>query len=65
MKGLLAVSFSVTVAEALLTTAVGLIAAIPALVAHNKFSHDINHFVRDIQTFADEFEGIILRQMEN
>ena len=33
--------------------------------AHNKFSHDINHFTRDIQTFSDEFEGIVLRQMEN
>ena len=53
------------VAEALLTTALGLIAAIPALIAHNKFSHDINHFTRDIQTFSDEFEGIVLRQMEN
>ena len=52
------------VAEALLTTAVGLIAAIPAVVAYNKFSNDIDRFTNKMETFAGELEAIISRQIE-
>ena len=52
------------VAEALLTTAVGLIAAIPAVIAYNKFANDIERLTNKMETFAGELEGIISRQME-
>lgn len=52
------------IAEALLTTAVGLIAAIPALIAYNKFSHDIDHMAAKMETFSDEFTAILSRQLE-
>ena len=52
------------VAEALLTTAVGLIAAIPAVVAYNKFANDIERFTNKMETFAGELEAIISRQIE-
>ena len=53
------------VAEALLTTAVGLIAAIPAVVAYNKFANDIERFTNKMETFAGELDAIISRQIEN
>lgn len=52
------------VAEALLTTAVGLIAAIPAVIAYNKFANDIERLTNKMETFAGELEGIISRQVE-
>ncbi len=52
------------VAEALLTTAVGLIAAIPALVAHNKFAHDIDRIAVQMDTFSEELLSIISRQSD-
>lgn len=52
------------VAEALFTTAVGLIAAIPALIAHNKLSNDIDRIVKKMETFSDELGAIISRQIE-
>lgn len=52
------------VAEALFTTAVGLIAAIPALIAHNKISNDIDRIVKKMETFSDELGAIISRQVE-
>ena len=52
------------VAEALLTTAVGLIAAIPAVIAYNKFANDIDRFANKMETFAGELEAIISRQIE-
>lgn len=52
------------VAEALLTTAVGLIAAIPAVIAYNKFSNDIERLTNKMETFAAELEAIISRQVE-
>ena len=52
------------VAEALLTTAVGLIAAIPAVVAYNKFANDIDRYTNKMETFAGELEAIISRQIE-
>lgn len=52
------------VAEALLTTAIGLIAAIPALIAYNKFSSDIDHITNRMETFMGELSAIISRQIE-
>lgn len=52
------------VAEALLTTAVGLIAAIPAVVAYNKFANDIDRYANKMETFAGELEAIISRQID-
>lgn len=52
------------VAEALLTTAVGLIAAIPALVAYNKFSNDIDKMTHRMEAFSGELSAIISRQIE-
>ncbi len=52
------------VAEALFTTAVGLIAAIPALIAHNKISNDIDRIVKKMETFSDELGAIVSRQVE-
>lgn len=52
------------VAEALFTTAVGLIAAIPALIAYNKLSSDIDHITKKMETFSDELGAIISRQIE-
>ena len=53
------------VAEALLTTAVGLITAIPALIAYNKFANDINRFTNQMETFSEELSTIISRQLDN
>ncbi len=50
------------VAEALFTTAVGLIAAIPAVVAYNKLSHDIDRVVGRMETFSDELTTILSSQ---
>ncbi len=52
------------VAEALLTTAIGLIAAIPALIAYNKFSNDIDRMTNRMETFSGELSAIISRQIE-
>lgn len=52
------------IAEALLTTAVGLIAAIPALIAYNKFNNDLDHIAAKMETFSDEFTAILTRQIE-
>ncbi|MGN1091715.1 MAG: MotA/TolQ/ExbB proton channel family protein, partial [Alphaproteobacteria bacterium] len=45
-------------------TAVGLIAAIPAVIAYNKFANDIDRLTNKMETFAGELEGIISRQLE-
>lgn len=52
------------IAEALLATAVGLIAAIPAMVFYNKLSSDMNRYANRLDGFASEFSGIISRQLE-
>ncbi|MDD4520381.1 MAG: protein TolQ [Alphaproteobacteria bacterium] len=52
------------VAEALFTTAVGLIAAIPAVLAYNKLSHDIERFTKQMDSFAGELSTILYRQTE-
>lgn len=52
------------IAEALFATAIGLVAAIPAMVAYNKLSGDINRYANKLDTFVNEFTAIISRQLE-
>jgi biopolymer transport protein TolQ len=52
------------IAEALFATAMGLLAAIPAVVAYNKFSGDMNQFSLRLEGFVEEFNTILSRQME-
>lgn len=52
------------IAEALFATALGLVAAVPAVAAYNKFSTDINHYTERLENFASEFQGIVSRQLE-
>jgi biopolymer transport protein TolQ len=52
------------IAEALFATAIGLIAAIPAVLAYNKLTTDINRFAARLDTFADEFLTLFSRQVE-
>ena len=53
------------IAEALFATALGLLAAIPAVVAYNKLSKDLDRYAGRIETFAGEFSAILSRQMED
>lgn len=52
------------IAEALLATAIGLVAAIPAVIAYNKFSADAGKLSGRMEAFADEFSGILSRQID-
>lgn len=52
------------IAEALLATAIGLLAAIPAVVAYNKLAGDANRISAQLESFADEFSGILSRQID-
>lgn len=52
------------VAEALFTTAVGLIAAIPAMIAYNKLTSDIDKITQRMDRFSDELGTILSRQAE-
>jgi biopolymer transport protein TolQ len=52
------------IAEALFATALGLVAAIPAVVAYNKFSTDIVRYANRLESFAGEFSAILSRQLE-
>ena len=52
------------IAEALLATALGLLAAIPAVVAYNKFSADASKIATRLEGFADEFSAILSRQID-
>ena len=51
------------IAEALVATAIGLFAAIPAVLAYNRFSHDIDRLAVRYESFMEEFSNIIQRQM--
>ncbi len=50
------------IAEALIATAMGLFAAIPAVVAYNRFSHDVDRLNGRYEDFLDEFTTILQRQ---
>ena len=52
------------IAEALFATALGLVAAIPAVLAYNKLSGDIGRFGNRLEAFAGEFGAILSRQLE-
>jgi biopolymer transport protein TolQ len=52
------------IAEALFATALGLVAAIPAVVAYNKFSTDLGRFGNRLEGFASEFTAILSRQLD-
>jgi biopolymer transport protein TolQ len=52
------------IAEALLATAIGLLAAIPAVIAYNKLSSDANKIGMRMEGFADEFSAILSRQID-
>jgi biopolymer transport protein TolQ len=52
------------IAEALLATGLGLLAAIPAVIFYNKFSTDANRIVGGYEAFADEFSTILSRQLD-
>ena len=52
------------IAEALLATGIGLIAAIPAVVFYNKLNSDSEHILGGYESFADEFATILSRQLD-
>ena len=49
------------IAEALVATAIGLFAAIPAVVAYNRFARDIDRIAITLETFIEEFSNILQR----
>lgn len=52
------------IAEALFATALGLVAAIPAVLAYNKLNSDISRYANRLEAFAGEFGAILSRQLE-
>jgi biopolymer transport protein TolQ len=50
------------IAEALVATAIGLFAAIPAVIAYNRFSHDVDRLAVRFESFMEEFSNILQRQ---
>ncbi|HXM00206.1 MAG TPA: protein TolQ [Rhizomicrobium sp.] len=53
------------IAEALFATAMGLLAAIPAVIFYNKFVNDIGRYSARLEGFADEFSAILSRQLDD
>ena len=52
------------IAEALFATAIGLVAAIPAVIAYNKLSGDINRYAGRLEAFINDFSAILSRQLQ-
>ncbi|WP_336987165.1 protein TolQ [Altererythrobacter aquiaggeris] len=52
------------ISEALFATAIGLFAAIPAVIAYNRFSHSVNALESRMQRFADRFHASLSRELE-
>ncbi len=52
------------IAEALFATALGLVAAIPAVIAYNKLSSDLDRYAQRMENFAGEFGAILSRQLD-
>jgi len=50
------------IAEALIATAMGLFAAIPAVIAYNRYSDQVNRLIGSYENFAEEFSTILQRQ---
>lgn len=53
------------IAEALFATALGLFAAIPAVIAYNRMTHGLNRMEARLQRFADGFHGTLSRELEH
>ncbi len=53
------------IAEALFATALGLVAAIPAVVAYNVFSTGLNRYADRLEAFTDEFSAILSRHLDS
>jgi biopolymer transport protein TolQ len=51
------------IAEALVATAIGLFAAIPAVIAYNRFARDIDRVAIHQETFIEEFSNILQRNL--
>ena len=52
------------ISEALFATAIGLFAAIPAVIAYNRFSHRVNALEAQLQRFADRFHATLSRELD-
>ncbi len=52
------------IAEALFATALGLVAAIPAVIFYNNFSQSATRLAQRLEAFADEFSAIVSRQLD-
>jgi biopolymer transport protein TolQ len=52
------------IAEALLATALSLVAAVPAVVFYNKFNSEVTRYAARLEAFADEFAAILSRQID-
>jgi len=52
------------IAESLFATALGLVAAIPAVIAYNKFATDFGRYAGRLEAFASEFSAILSRQLD-
>jgi biopolymer transport protein TolQ len=50
------------IAEALIATAIGLFAAIPAVIAYNRYSNKVERLVTRYEIFMEEFSSILQRQ---
>lgn len=53
------------ISEALIATAMGLFAAIPAVIAYNRFTAKVNLLLNRYETFVEEFSGILHRQIHS
>ncbi len=53
------------ISEALIATAMGLFAAIPAVIAYNKFTSDVDAMIVRYENFLEEFTGILQRQAQS
>lgn len=53
------------IAEALIATAMGLFAAIPAVIAYNRYVNDVGRLINHYENFLEEFSSILLRQLHN
>jgi biopolymer transport protein TolQ len=52
------------IADALFATALGLVAAIPAVVAYNRFLNEVGHYTVRLESFAEEFWTFLSRQLD-
>ena len=53
------------IAEALFATALGLLAAIPAVIAYNKLSRDLGRYAGRLESFSGEFGAILSRELDS